>query len=880
MGALDAHAVDSFLLVDEDARLERDPSVAVDVHGNTVFSWASEVPGGAQPLNCIRLRRFDQKGQEIGKELRIDALPGDLARNPSVSFQPGHSRFVVVWEGGAEGEKLRRRIWARVFDGKGRPVGTQIRVDQIRLRHDYWGLPREYFGGPEVSVAPSGDFVVVWRSNGRSSCDRFNISARRFSVSGKPLADEFIVNRDRNWSQVNPNVGHDRTGGFVVVWQDGRWIGTDEEASVIRGRVYDNEGVEEGHEFVVTPDGRTSVGPPDLAVAPDGSFVCAWRDGTPGSHPKPLLARSYYPEGWPMGELVTVKPLVTDPVRPKITLTGTGEFTMIWPDIAEDRLGSSAIVGRRFSFGGASIGEAISLSPRTCLGVKGPAVATSITGVGVLAWEVQPRGSVRGRRFAPAAPKRTLLTGGAGPNLPGRIAATRKVLRDQRTQTTDRIAAAERITCMRSEANMALADLVECMDEDDNPAVRAACAVGVGAVAVKPGEAIGPLTRVFKDSDQSDRVRAAAAATIGSFEDAARSAVPVLLEGLHELPVAACSAQAAKALGRIGDPSGIGKTADYLNSSAWPYWRVYATALAELIGHEPAYEALKHAKDRHIVTRSKTRYRRENTNLGQLDEYIRKGMSRTGETDELAIERTLEHARDRFVSGRIGVFERPEEINHRLWFEWLDDRLEAFTSMNSEGRGHCGYALALASGIATADPMVERSRSMLSDLLRDVDAVCKPGILGIIEGMGSRGASMANTLSSRLLDESFFRLETLRALAAVDPKSKAAMVAANRLLMDENQKVRIVAIQTLLSAGPKAIQPVSNQMTILLDDPDQEVWRLAEQALELIEAEAQVCDQQWQPVEKPQDEPSPAPPAPHGGSPTYGWHPGDIKNPN
>jgi len=222
-------SADSLQLGHDDARLESEPDVVVDSLGNVTVVWSSRVHEGAQPLNGVRIRRFDGDGGVVGKELRIDLLPGDLARTPSVDVTPDGERMVVVWEGGAEGRRTKRRIWAQIFDGSGQPVGSEIRVDQLRMTHDGRGVPREWYGGPRVSVAPSGDFVVAWRSEGRTTCDRFNISARRFSSEGEALDDQFVVNRDRRWSQVNPDVDHDASGRFLKMaggserTRSGRW---------------------------------------------------------------------------------------------------------------------------------------------------------------------------------------------------------------------------------------------------------------------------------------------------------------------------------------------------------------------------------------------------------------------------------------------------------------------------------------------------------------------------------------------------------------------------------------------------------------------------------------------------------------------------------
>ena len=532
---------------------------------------------------------------------------------------------------------------------------------------------------------------------------------------------------------------------------------------------------------------------------------------------------------------------------------------VIWSDIAGDRFRSSVVVGQRFAFDGTPIENAEVVSPATCRGISSPSLAASISGVRALAWEVGHPTDIRGCRFAAAGPATTLPTPGAGPNLPIRIAAWRKELLDQRTDVTDRISAADRIACMRSEASWAMAGLVKCMNEDDNIDVRAACTRAVGAVAENPQQALGPLTMAFQDREQSNPVRAAAADVIGSFGDEARAAAPVLLEELGEAPPSRCSEMAAKALGRIGDPSGIEMTTEVLESNWLIFWPGYVTGLAELIEHEQAYSALSKAKERCVKRRTgRLTWRGENPDLGPLDSHIRKGMRSAGEADEAAIERTVERASFRFVNGRIGVFENPVELNHLLWHEWLDERLEEFQKMMWDPRGPCGCAFTLAAGIAGADPIEEPAVSLMGGLLRDSEAVCRPGILRIIEGMGARGAPMADMLSYRLFQEDTFRLENFKALFAVDPKGVSTVNAMQRLASDSNPRTREAAVRAMIDVGPTAIQPASDQLTVLLDDPNPEIRRLADRALDLIEAEAQVCDREWYPVETPQTEPSPA----------------------
>ena len=65
---------------------------------------------------------------------------------------------------------------------------------------------------------------------------------------GAPLGDEFIVNTGRSGSQLNPEVDHDASGGFVVVWQS--YDQDNNNTYGIYGQRYNAAGVAQGGEFL------------------------------------------------------------------------------------------------------------------------------------------------------------------------------------------------------------------------------------------------------------------------------------------------------------------------------------------------------------------------------------------------------------------------------------------------------------------------------------------------------------------------------------------------------------------------------------------------------------------------------------------------------
>ncbi len=108
------------------------PAVAVDGSGGFIVVWQFR-EDGTRELDCIRGRVIEPNGSVRQPELRIDAMPGDYARNPSVTISTDGKRYAVAWEGGSQTDKARRTIWARVFRRDGTPICKDIYVNTRKL---------------------------------------------------------------------------------------------------------------------------------------------------------------------------------------------------------------------------------------------------------------------------------------------------------------------------------------------------------------------------------------------------------------------------------------------------------------------------------------------------------------------------------------------------------------------------------------------------------------------------------------------------------------------------------------------------------------------------------------------------------------------------
>lgn len=867
MIAVPSIASDTLLLAPDESRVVSEPSVAVDDRGAMVVAWSSHVSAGAQPLNGIRFQRFRRDGMAAGVVFRIDALPGDLAAKPAVGIAPDGSRFVVVWEGGADGKRTKRRIWARVFDSAGRPVGEEIRVDQIRMTHERWGLPREYFGDPKISVAPDGGFVVVWRSEGKSSCDRFNISARRFSPFGEPLGDEFIVNTERRWSQLNPEVDHDDSGGFVVVWQDGRFIGTDDEWSSIRGRVFAAGGGDGGDEFTLSPADGEVAAAPSLAVAGDGSFACAWKTGNGDEPLSRLRAGVYAANGTVFGRVIGIQPEHPGTGRPHLTLVGPTGFMVVWAGVAEDRFGSPAVMAQSFNFIGAPTTDIFPLSPATCWGVDTPEVAAS-RGVGAVVWKSPLNDGIIVRRFSSGSPTTDAPLSGGGRTFHELVATGRAILADTSADLEKRGSALDFLSCMRGVAGPAVGDLQRCLSSEENESSldKAACSFALASVAESVEQALPSLLAVLRDAEEDSRVRAAAACAIGLFGKDGAAAVPTLVSALQDDDgrVRGC---AGKSLGQIRAYGAVDAVVAALEQGEpVPFGselhQNLIRGLGELADNKTALEAIQRYVGACDGLREYLGTDLEISDLGDpdgLDRYFRHTFRHRRRYGPDQVRRMIEDARYRLEEGRVGIPEGGWDSDTGNYYSNLDRTIRKFVGIRNLGRvGTCDCTLAVARGISELDPMPESVVRMYSGLLEKAGPLgCLSELLLLTRRMGSGGAPAVNGLLSLLRQKNVPARWVIPVLAATDPSCKYCVVALREHLADQAPDVREAAVDGLIEAGPRVIRAAKLELTGLLDDESAEVRERAEEALDLIEAETEVCDLDWQPADG-----SAAPPVP------------------
>ena len=298
------------------------PAVAADSTGNFVVVWRDYFAEGS--ASGIFGQRFSSSGSPQGTQFRVNTYTTNSQRTPWVAAGPSGD-FVVVWLSQLQDGSLGG-IFGQRFASSGAPQGPEFRVNTYTTGDQYFH--------PTVALDPSGNFIVVWSSNGQDGSNS-GVYGQRFASSGAPQGSEFRVNSYTTGNQSYPSVATDSSGDFVVVWSS---VGEDGAGSGVFGQRFGASGSPLGQEFRVNT--TTSGGQRSFAVTADaaGDFVVVWDDNA--SHDGSgfsVFGQRFASTGSPMGPEFRVNTYTTNNQGdPMIAADGTGRFVAVWNSFDQD----------------------------------------------------------------------------------------------------------------------------------------------------------------------------------------------------------------------------------------------------------------------------------------------------------------------------------------------------------------------------------------------------------------------------------------------------------------------------------------------------------------------------------------------------------------
>jgi hypothetical protein len=347
---------------------QSDPDVSADADGNFVVIWSSEYQDGDE--TGVFGQRFDGGGNRLGGEFQLNTYTTLHQYDPAVAADP-NGNFLVVWDSvGQDGSG--DGVFGRGFDAAGNPQGDDFQVNTYTTGSQGYDLPA-------VAAGPSGNFVVVWPSQGQDGSGA-GIFGRRFGPTG-PLSGEFAVNSYTTGDQEYPAVATDADGNFVVVWQS-----RDQDGSSygVFGQRFDDAGNLLVEEFQVNIHTTGPQEAPAVAASPSGNFVVVWQSEAGVS------GQRFDAAGNRLGDEFVVSAGYQG--SPAVAADGSGRFIVVWE-------GESDVFGQHFDAAGNRLGDEFQVNTHTDDYSDDPSVAAAAGGDFVVVWG--RASDVFGQRFLP-----------------------------------------------------------------------------------------------------------------------------------------------------------------------------------------------------------------------------------------------------------------------------------------------------------------------------------------------------------------------------------------------------------------------------------------------------------------------------------------------
>jgi hypothetical protein len=346
------------------------PSVAIDGNGNFVVAWDSNQGSGYD----VSARRFDAGGNPLSGEFTVNTYTTGAQYNGAVASDR-FGNFVVVWTSYGQLTPNETDVFARRYDAAGNPLSGEFLVNTYTTGNQY--TLRQ-----SVAMSASGEFLVVWGSNGQDG-DGWGVFGQRFDSSGNKLGSEFQVNTYTTGSQTYPVAAINESREFVVAWQS---YGQDGDSDGVFARRYDAAGNPVGGEIAINTHTTGRQSTPVVGIDRSGNFVVVWDSLSQDGSLDGIFGRRFDNTGAPLtGEFQVNTHTSSIQEFPSIAMDRTGNFVCTWESYQQD--GSlMGVFAQAFDHSTAKVGNEFQVNTYTTGGQYSPVVAMKNRDSFVIAW--------------------------------------------------------------------------------------------------------------------------------------------------------------------------------------------------------------------------------------------------------------------------------------------------------------------------------------------------------------------------------------------------------------------------------------------------------------------------------------------------------------
>jgi hypothetical protein len=237
---------------------------------------------------------------------------------------------------------------------------------------------------PSIAVNRSGTYIIAWQ-DGRSGL--VDIYAQRFDSLWNAIDSNTLINDDDSSSyQNNPSIAIADDGSYVMAWTDNRNGNTD-----IYAQRFDMSGNAIDSNILINDDiGFSYQYNPSVAMTSDGTYIIAWQDRRSDNYD---IYVQYFDAS---GNAIGPNTIINDDDSsfyqsdPSIAMIDNGSYLISWRDYRND---NPDIYAQRFDASGNAIGSNILINDDVGNSDQyDPSVALNNDGTYVITWEDQRNG--------------------------------------------------------------------------------------------------------------------------------------------------------------------------------------------------------------------------------------------------------------------------------------------------------------------------------------------------------------------------------------------------------------------------------------------------------------------------------------------------------
>ncbi len=306
-------------------------SVAMDDSGNFIITWSSDEQDGDKW--GVYAQRYNAAGAAQGSEFRVNSFTSKEQLGANVAMDAA-GNFVITWSSHDQ-DGNNWGVYAKRFDAAGTVLGGEFRVNNTTSNEQT---------ASSVAMDDSGNFVVTWSSKDQDG-DGWGVYAKRFSDSGIPQGNEFLVNSVTSKDQVFSSVAMDANGNFVVTWSSDN---QDSDRWGVFAKRYNSAGVVQGSEFRVNVTTSDDQFYSSVSMDNDGDFVISWTSNAQDGVGRGIYARQFSSAGVAKGGETLVNSTTSgDQECSSVAMDGKGSFVVVWTGNGTGD--SQGVLGRQFS---------------------------------------------------------------------------------------------------------------------------------------------------------------------------------------------------------------------------------------------------------------------------------------------------------------------------------------------------------------------------------------------------------------------------------------------------------------------------------------------------------------------------------------------------